>query len=409
MTQPIIPIVFDPQRLRASTLYSAAKLSFKALPPLALYIHFPWCVKKCPYCDFNSHQVQSSFDEIHYVDCLLQELESHLPRIWGRAVSSIFMGGGTPSLFSGAAIDRLIQGLRARLVILPEAEITLEANPNSADKAHFQRYREAGVNRLSIGVQSFNAAHLESLGRAHTMDEAVAAVHHARRYFDRVNADIMYALPNQSLAAALADIEIALDLGVTHLSAYQLTLEPNTPFFAHPPNLPDDDTSMDMQEAIEARLARAGFMHYETSAFALPDQHSRHNVNYWQFGDYLGIGAGAHSKITSHDGIVRMMSHKSPKAYLEAASKQRSFTQTEHAITAEALPGEFMMNALRLIDGFDTQLFYERTSLSWVDIEPMVQKAIDQGLLCYDARQSPIMRPSPQGARFLNTLLTLFL
>ena len=395
---------------------NSSELHFKSLPPLSLYIHFPWCIRKCPYCDFNSHEKKGDFDESAYIAALLQEVEFHLPRIWGRPIVSIFMGGGTPSLFSAAAMNDLLNGLRLRLTLLPNLEITLEANPGAVEIEQFVGYRAAGINRLSVGIQSFNDTHLKALGRVHGGQEARHALGIATQYFDRVNADIMYALPHQTLDEALLDIETAVDLGVSHVSAYHLTLEPNTLFAAQvPQGLPDDDASADMQEAIEKRLAARGFEHYETSAFArLPAQgqdseYSRHNVNYWQFGDYLGIGAGAHSKITAHDGITRLMSHKQPTAYLQASRAGRSPTQTETKVGRNTLPAEFMMNALRLTNGIDLTLFYERTGGSWVDIQAGVEQGVAKGLLEFDAQTPSILRPTLRGQRFLNDVLTLFL
>lgn len=271
---------------------SALTGGLRELPPLALYVHFPWCIRKCPYCDFNSHEPKNGFDEMAYVDALLRDLEYSLPEVWGRPLTSIFMGGGTPSLFSPQAMDALLAGVRARMKLHPDAEITMEANPGTFEIERFRGYREAGINRLSIGIQSFNPKHLKALGRIHDGDEAKRAVEIALTHFDNVNLDLMYALPGQTLDEALSDLNTALSYGITHLSAYHLTIEPNTLFAAQTPqNLPDDEVSADMQEAIESCLEAAGFDHYETSAFAKPGRHSRHNLNYWQFGDYVGIGA----------------------------------------------------------------------------------------------------------------------
>ena len=402
---------------------SGLKGGLRELPPLSLYIHFPWCVRKCPYCDFNSHELKSSagqtiawnpqagvasggFDEMAYVETLLRDLEYSLPAIWGRSVSTIFMGGGTPSLFSAQAMDTLLAGIRARLRLSPEAEITMEANPGTFEAEKFRGYREAGINRLSIGIQSFNPQHLQVLGRIHDGDEARRAIDIALSCFDNVNLDLMYALPGQTLEQALQDLDIALSHGITHLSAYHLTIEPNTLYAVRTPqNLPDDEVSADMQEAIEARLAAAGFEHYETSAFARPGKRSRHNVNYWQFGDYLGIGAGAHGKISSHDGIVREMRHKQPAAYIQAVAAGQP-VQSSRKVARDELPFEFMMNLLRLTGGFETRLFTERTGLPVSCIRNELQQAIQQGLLEQDATT---IRPSLQGQRFLNDLLTLFL
>ncbi|WP_046155453.1 radical SAM family heme chaperone HemW [Chromobacterium vaccinii] len=378
----------------------------RELPPLALYVHFPWCIRKCPYCDFNSHEPKSGFDEMAYVDALLRDLEFSLPEVWGRPLTSIFMGGGTPSLFSPQAMDVLLAGVRARMKLHPDAEITMEANPGTFEIERFRGYREAGINRLSIGIQSFDPRHLKALGRIHDGDEAKRAVEIALTYFDNVNLDLMYALPGQTLDEALSDLNTALSYGITHLSAYHLTIEPNTMFAAQTPkNLPDDEVSADMQEAIESCLAAAGFDHYETSAFAKPGRHSRHNLNYWQFGDYVGIGAGAHGKISSHAGIERQMRHKQPAAYLKAVADGNPL-QSQQKVARADLPFEFMMNLLRLTGGFESRLFQERTGLPLALIRRQLDEAQAQGLLDGDGA---ILRPTLKGQRFLNDLLTLFL
>ncbi|POZ61392.1 radical SAM family heme chaperone HemW [Chromobacterium alticapitis] len=386
---------------------SALTGGLRELPPLALYIHFPWCIRKCPYCDFNSHEPKNGFDEMAYVDALLRDLEYSLPEVWGRPLTSIFMGGGTPSLFSPQAMDVLLAGVRARLKLHPDAEITMEANPGTFEIERFRGYREAGINRLSIGIQSFDPKHLKALGRIHDGDEAKRAVEIALTHFDNVNLDLMYALPGQTLDQALSDLNTALSYGITHLSAYHLTIEPNTMFAAQTPkNLPDDEVSADMQEAIESRLASAGFDHYETSAFAKPGRHSRHNLNYWQFGDYVGIGAGAHGKISSHAGIVRQMRHKQPAAYLKAVADGAPLQSSQKVARAD-LPFEFMMNLLRLTGGFESRLFQERTGLPLALIRRQLDDAQAQGLL--ESEGGVILRPTLKGQRFLNDLLTLFL
>lgn len=393
----MIPLQFHP-RVPAWRLDS--------LPPLSLYIHFPWCVRKCPYCDFNSHEPRSALDQDGYIDALIADLESALPLIWGRRVQTVFMGGGTPSLFSPAHIDRLLRALDARLKLDPDAEITLEANPGTLEIAQFAGYRAAGVNRLSIGVQSFHSGHLSALGRIHGADEAHRAAEQASHHFDTFNLDIMYALPGQTLEQALADVEQALALGARHLSAYHLTLEPNTLFAARPPaNLPDDDLAADMQEAIEVRLAQAGLVHYETSAFALPGHQARHNLNYWTFGDYLGIGAGAHGKLSFHNRIQRDMRHKQPAAYL-AGVAQSSQVQSSQPVAHADLAFEFMMNALRLTEGFALSLFSERTGLPLSAILPALEQAQARGWV---QRDGDGLRPTLAGQRFLNDLLGLFL
>jgi oxygen-independent coproporphyrinogen-3 oxidase len=386
--------------------------------PLALYIHVPWCVRKCPYCDFNSHASDDpagTIPEAAYVEALLADLESALPLVWGRKAGSIFIGGGTPSLLSAAALDRLLAGVRMRLPLIADAEITLEANPGTFEADKFRGFREAGINRLSLGIQSFDPLQLKALGRIHDGEQARAAAALATSLFPSVNLDLMYGLPGQSVAEALADVDTALSFGPTHLSCYQLTLEPNTPFFAAPPELPADDTCADMQDAIEARLAAAGFGHYETSAFARPGLRCRHNLNYWSFGDYLGIGAGAHGKITLHDRILRQMRHKSPRAYLDAAQSYAQsgvaadFLQVNEEVGADALPFEFMMNALRLLDGVPTPLFAERCRLDTKTLNAtfaIVEQARREGWMVDDPTR---LAPTERGRRFLNPLLQRFL
>lgn len=376
-------------------------------PPLSLYVHIPWCVRKCPYCDFNSHAQREEIPEARYLDALTRDLEGALPEVWGREVSSIFIGGGTPSLFTPAGIDRLLTTLRTLLRVSPLAEITLEANPGTFEAARFRGYRDAGVNRLSLGIQSFNPQHLKALGRIHDEREARAAAEAAIGLFERVNLDLMYALPGQSLDQARADLETAIKLGPAHLSAYHLTLEPNTPFAAQPPALPDDDLSADMQIQAEDLLVAAGYEHYETSAFALPGSRCRHNLNYWTFGDYLGLGAGAHGKLTFHDRIERQARLKHPKAYMDAVL----FTPPSHIAETRKLDRgdrvfEFMMNALRLNEGFDPRLFEARTGLSIAAAEAGLAEAERRGLLVRELHNA---RASVTGRRFLNELLQVFL
>lgn len=395
----IIPIL--PQSVRHDT---APEL--KAPPPLALYVHFPWCVRKCPYCDFNSHAVRDGIPEAAYVDALIADLEASLPRVWGRTVFSVFIGGGTPSLLSPAGLERLLDAIRLRLPLAGDCEITLEANPGTVEAAHFPAFRAAGVNRLSLGIQSFDDSRLAAIGRVHGRDEALRAAEGAARHFDTFNLDLMYALPGQDMAGVLSDLDTALAFAPPHLSCYHLTLEPNTPFHAAPPAaLPDDDTAADMQEAIEARLAQAGLQHYETSAFARNGHRCRHNLNYWGFGDYLGIGAGAHGKLSTPNQIVREMRHKHPTAYLEGAQRG-AFIQEQREVATDERAFEFMMNALRLIDGVPAGLFEERTGLPLHHIAPSLNEARAAGLL--DTTENRL-RPTLQGQRFLNTLLGLFL
>jgi len=376
-------------------------------PPLSVYVHIPWCVRKCPYCDFNSHAQREEIPEARYLDALTRDLELALPEVWGREVTSIFIGGGTPSLFTPAGIDRLLTTLRTLLRVSPLAEITLEANPGTFEAARFRGYREAGVNRLSLGIQSFNPEHLKALGRIHDDQEARTAAEAAIGLFETVNLDLMYALPGQNLEQARADLETALALGPAHLSAYHLTLEPNTPFAAAPPALPDDDLSADMQLQAEDLLVAAGYEHYETSAFARPGSRCRHNLNYWTFGDYLGLGAGAHGKLTFHDRIERQARLKHPKAYMDAvfASPPGHIAETRQLSRGDRV-FEFMMNALRLNQGFDPRLFEARTGLSIAAAEAGLAEAQRRGLLL---RELHNVRPSETGRRFLNELLQIFL
>lgn len=397
----VIPLVAAGRNRQAD----AGGIRLRELPPLSLYVHFPWCVRKCPYCDFNSHEVRTGIPEADYVSALIADLEQSLPKIWGRRVVSTFIGGGTPSLLSPEAVDRLLVALRARLPLLPDAEITLEANPGTVDREHFAGYRGAGINRISIGVQSFNPKHLAALGRIHDQHEARRAVEAALRHFDNVNIDLMYALPQQTLEEARADIRQAAAFGTSHLSAYHLTVEPNTRFWHEPPSLPDDDLAAAMQEAVEETLAYHGYGHYETSAFARPGWQCRHNLNYWLFGDYLGIGAGAHGKLSFLDRIVREARRRHPEAYMEGVA-QGAAIQEAHEVTADDLPFEFMMNALRLLDGFPARLFPERTGLPLTVLQPELERAQALGLLAADAER---IRPTDRGRRFLNDLLQIFL
>ena len=384
---------------------ASGQLEFRTPPPLSLYVHIPWCVQKCPYCDFNSHQARGEIPEADYVGALIADLESSLPLVWGRKVSSIFFGGGTPSLLSGAALETLLTALRTLLPLAPDAEITLEANPGTVESAKFAAFRDAGINRLSLGIQSFNAAHLKALGRIHDDRQARRAIEIAAQHFDNFNLDLMYGLPGQTLEQALDDVNTALAFAPTHLSCYQLTLEPNTAFAASPPVLPDPDVCADMQDAIEARLAGAGFIHYETSAFAQPGRHCRHNVNYWTFGDYLGIGAGAHSKLTLHDKVLRQMRWKQPKQYLAKVAAGAP-VDDEFAVERDDLPFEFMMNALRLNQGFDESLFAARTALPLIAIENELRRAESDGLI---VRRPGHIAPTKRGQRHLNRLLETFL
>lgn len=385
---------------------SGSRPEFRVSPPLSLYVHVPWCVRKCPYCDFNSHEARGEVPQADYAAALVADLESALPLIWGRPVVSIFFGGGTPSLLAPETVDAFLAAVRARTQLQPDAEITLEANPGTVEAANFAALRAAGITRLSLGIQSFDDRHLAALGRIHGGDEARAAARLAGEHFDTFNLDLMYGLPGQSLEEALADVDAALAFAPPHLSCYQLTLEPNTRFAAEPPSgLPESDACADMQEAIEAKLAAAGYDNYETSAFARSGHRCRHNLNYWHFGDYLGIGAGAHSKLTLHDRVLRQMRWKHPAAYLEQVGRGTPL-QEEHEVAADALPFEFMMNALRLADGFPPALFEARTARPLAAILPQLRSAAAAGLLDLGPER---IAPTARGRRFLNVLLREFL
>jgi len=375
------------------------------LPPLALYIHIPWCVRKCPYCDFNSHAASPVLPEEEYVDALLADLDQDLAAVYGRPLSSIFFGGGTPSLFSAAALGRLLAGVEQRIPFTADIEITLEANPGTFEQDKFVAYRKLGINRLSIGIQSFQPQKLEALGRIHTGDEALRAAEMARRAgFDNFNLDLMHGLPDQSLEEALDDLRQAIALAPTHLSWYQLTLEPNTVFWSQPPELPEDDILWDIQEAGQALLAEHGFSQYEVSAYARPGKAARHNLNYWSFGDFIGIGAGAHGKLSHPDGrIVRTWKTRLPKDYLNPA---KQFKAGEKTLTADELPFEFLMNALRLTPGVDAELFAQRTGLPLQTLAAARAEAEQKGLLQVEPTR---LVATARGQLFLNDLLQYFL
>jgi len=373
-------------------------------PPLSLYLHFPWCVRKCPYCDFNSHALHGGLDEARYLEALERDIESQAPWVTGREIVSIFMGGGTPSLFSPSAMQRVLGAARKHLIIAADVEVTMEANPGTIERGRFAEYRAAGINRVSLGAQSFDAKTLVALGRIHSPDETRLAVEelHAAG-LTNFNLDLMYALPGQDVSAALADVESAIALAPTHLSHYQLTLEPGTVFAAQPPELlPTDDTAAEMLAACGARLAEAGFGQYEVSAYAQPGRQCRHNLNYWAFGDYLGVGAGAHGKLTSVGTITRTTQSRDPRRYIAAAPA----AITTNAVPPMDLPFEFMLNALRLVDGFEIISFSERTGLEWDVVAPQVEKLVQQGLLTV---QGPRLVPTLVGLQFLNNLLLSFL
>lgn len=383
------------------------------LPPLSLYIHIPWCLKKCPYCDFNSHAIRGSSSQVpeeEYVAALIHDLESALQNVWGRRLNSVFFGGGTPSLFSAKAIDTILTAVRTLLPLEHFAEITMEANPGTFEAQKFADYRAAGINRLSIGIQSFNAKHLQALGRVHNDVEARHAVDIALKNFENVNLDLMYALPDQTVKEAKSDIDTACALGVSHISAYHLTIEPKTLFYRYPPVLPDDERAAEMQMLIDQTASKRGFINYEISAYAQPGKTSQHNMNYWLFGDYLGIGAGAHSKISFADKILRQMRYKQPKEYLAKVGQGSTISepavQMQHALSNADRGFEFMMNALRLTDGFATKLFHERTGLPIKTIEWQLKEAEERLLIISNYQR---IGPTVIGRRYLNDLLQIFL
>lgn len=376
--------------------------------PLALYIHVPWCVRKCPYCDFNSHEARGPLPERAYVDVLLADLEQDLPRVWGRRIDSVFIGGGTPSLFSAEAVDRLLSGLRARLPLRPDLEITLEANPGAVEQGRFAEFGAAGINRLSIGVQSFDDTHLQKLGRIHDRRAAFAAAEAAHAAgLDNFNLDLMFGLPGQTVAQALADVANAIALQPAHLSYYQLTIEPNTLFHASPPTLPDDEIIETIQQRAQAELARCGFGRYEVSAYAREHRRCRHNLNYWEFADYLGIGAGAHGKLSdaATGRIHRLWKQKHPQDYLARAGTPEGIGD-DAPIQPADIPVEFLMNALRLVDGVPAALFSERTGLPLTALQPALSRAQARGLLETDPQR---LQATATGLRFLNDLLEMFL
>jgi oxygen-independent coproporphyrinogen-3 oxidase len=386
--------------LRAGTLQLAA------LPPLSLYVHMPWCIRKCPYCDFNSHEIaadQAPQDD--YLDALIADLDAALPLIWGRSVHSIFLGGGTPSLFTPAAIDRLLADLRARLKLAPDCEITLEANPGTFEKDRFRAYRQAGVNRLSLGVQSFDDQALKALGRVHDRTQALAAAQEAAQCFETFNLDLMYGLPGQDMAGLDADLQQALALEPPHLSIYHLTIEPNTYFAKFPPPLPDDDLAYAMLDRITEQSAAVGLQRYEVSAYARAGHRCWHNLNYWRFGDYLGIGAGAHSKLSFPHRVVRQVRVREPRLYMERAAQGQAIAQEQEVSRAD-LPFEFMLNTLRLPEGFALQDFTDRTGLPPSVLQEAIVKAQSSGLLHADPTH---IRPTERGFDFLNDLQALFL
>ncbi|MDI3510809.1 radical SAM family heme chaperone HemW [Hydrogenophaga bisanensis] len=386
-------------------------LQLQGLPPLSLYIHLPWCLKKCPYCDFNSHEWSATaapgqmMPEQAYVDALVADLEAALPLIWGRTVHTVFLGGGTPSLFSPEAIDRLLAAVRSRVKLEAGAEITLEANPGTFEKDRFRAFRQAGVTRLSIGVQSFHDEHLKALGRVHDRSHALAAVEEAAQAFDTFNLDIMYALPGQTLAQCETDIRTALSFAPPHISIYHLTIEPNTVFAKFPPSVPEDDDAYEMLDRITELTAAAGMDRYEVSAYAKAGHRCRHNLNYWQFGDYLGIGAGAHSKLSFAHRVVRQVRAREPRLYMERAQGGDAVVSVDE-VARRDLPFEYMLNALRLRDGFDLQDALGRTGLPLSAFQPGLDQGLARGWL---TRDGGWFKPTTQGFDFLSDLQAMFL
>ncbi|MBS0509272.1 MAG: oxygen-independent coproporphyrinogen III oxidase-like protein [Proteobacteria bacterium] len=406
MTIPIVPATQSGAAPRDVQHYMrAGLLQLTSLPPLSLYVHLPWCLRKCPYCDFNSHESRGELPEARYLDALMADLEAALPLVWGRQVQTIFIGGGTPSLFSPQSIDRLLSDIRARLRLEADCEITLEANPGTFEKERFRAYRDAGVTRLSIGVQSFNDQHLKALGRVHDRAQALAAVEEAAAAFETFNLDIMYALPGQSMADLEQDMATALAFQPPHISIYHLTIEPNTYFAKYPPRLPEDDAAYAMLDRITELTAGAGLARYEVSAYARGSHQCQHNRNYWQFGDYLGLGAGAHSKLSFAHRIVRQVRLRDPQLYMAGALAGHAIAQDEDVRRAD-LPFEYMLNALRLRDGFALQEFTERTGLAVTAIARGLQEAEARGLIQRDMGQ---VRPTERGFDFLSDLQSLFL
>ncbi len=401
-----------------------------ALPPLSLYVHIPWCIKKCPYCDFNSHQIKDvnsdpagevkikfdgiisepakkqGFDEQRYLEALKIDLQSVLPKVWGRRIHTIFIGGGTPSLLSEQGLDQLLSDIRALLPVNADAEITMEANPGTFEIEKFKSYAKSGVNRISLGIQSFDDDKLKALGRIHDGAQAQEAVRSALELFDQVNLDLMYALPGQTMDGALADIRQAISFNPAHISLYHLTLEPNTLFAKYPPVLPDDDSAFEMLDALIAELDSAGYGRYEVSAYAKSGHRCQHNLNYWQFGDYIGIGAGAHGKISAHNQIARQTNERHPDSYMDKIFNQGHALIEERLLDKDDLPFEYMLNVLRLTDGVPSHQFKERTGQEIAAINSMMEQALKKGLLDEDPR---FIKPSALGLQYLNDLQMLFL
>lgn len=407
MVRPVFSIVPEEKIQRRSDAAGAGLSVLTSLPPLSLYVHVPWCVRKCPYCDFNSHEAGGEIPEEQYLEALRADLEQALPSIWGRQVVSIFIGGGTPSLLSAAAVDQMLAMFRAYLNLWPQAEITMEANPGTVEAARFREYARSGINRFSLGIQSFDDAALRALGRIHDARQACAAIETAQNCVERVNLDIMFALPGQTMEECAADLRQAMSFQTEHLSLYHLTLEPNTVFAKFPPAVPDDDTSAAMQDQVAELAEQGGWERYEVSAYARKNGRCRHNLNYWEFGDYLGIGPGAHGKLSFHDRIIRQARLKNPKSWMEKAPLMNgSHLAEDRQVLPEELPFEFMLNALRLRQGVPSSSFTERTGLSLAAIMPSIDAAVDKGLLLADPAR---LQASPLGWRFLNDLLAEFL
>lgn len=379
-----------------------SELIFSAVPPLSLYVHLPWCESKCPYCDFNSHALRGELPESAYLDALLCDLEQHLPEIWGRILTSVFIGGGTPSLFSARGLRRLISGIRARMPCVPDMEISLEANPGSCEVGKFAGFVDAGINRISIGIQSYDDQQLKRLGRVHDRADALRAVEAARTAgFENINVDLMFGLPEQTTPQAVRDIDTAINERPKHISCYQLTLEPNTWFHRHPPALPTEDTAWEIQHAIQSRLGNAGYHRYEVSAYAQNGHQCKHNLNYWQFGDYLGIGAGAHSKISFADRVTRIIKIRHPNSYLSRASTSARIAKS-YPVNAQDLRFEFLMNALRLTEGFPPALFQQHTGQTLAGLAPAFSMLQEDGLLRV-ARSR--VKATEKGYRFLDEVL----
>ena len=403
--QKVIPIASESQVKQRQMRDLGQRLT--TLPPLSLYVHVPWCIKKCPYCDFNSHEAPASLPEADYLAALTQDIEQALPLIWGRQIHTVFIGGGTPSLMSEGAVDQLLAIIRSRLALWPDAEITLEANPGAAEAHRFKAYAKSGINRLSLGIQSFDDQKLQRLGRAHDAKQARDAIAMACDAVARVNLDLMYGLPDQTLAQCQADLAQAVAFGTEHLSLYQLTLEPQTVFAKYPPALPHESVIDDMEQAIEQQVVQAGWQRYEVSAYAKPGAQCRHNMNYWTFGDYLGVGPGAHSKLSFPERIIRQARTRNPQQWMHAAAgSDDSHISEQRELTNEDLPFEFFLNALRLQQGVPIALLHDHTGISLAEAQPMIERALDKKLLTLHAG---VIAPTPLGWRHLNELQTLFL